>query len=70
MIVIKQEVDIPMTAPNTKERQQQIAKAKSHGQIFMSTKGSHFGTNDMFYTTEMKKKQRELAKLKQERKIN
>ena len=50
----KEKFDIPMTAPNTKERQQQIAKAKSHGQLFMATQGSHFGTNDMFYATEMK----------------
>ena len=51
-----------------KEQQQQISNAKSHGQIFMATQGSHFGTNDMFYATKMKNNDKELAKLEQERK--
>ena len=61
----KEEFDILLTAPNTKERQQQTAKAKSHGQLFMATQGSHFGTNDVFYATERKNNEKELAKLKQ-----
>ena len=59
-----------MTAPNTKERQQQISKDKSHGQLFMATQGSHFGTNDMFYATEMKNNEKELAKPSKKEKIN
>ena len=66
----KEEFDIPLTTPNTKERQQQIAKAKSHGQLFMATQKSHFGTNDVFYATEIKNNEKELAKLEQERKTN
>ena len=64
----KEEFDITLTAPNTKERQQQIAKAKSHGQLFMATQGSHFWKNDMFYATEMKNNEKELANIEQERK--
>ena len=64
----KEEFDIPLTAPKTKEQQQQIVKAKSHGQLFMATQGSHFGTNNMFHATEMKNNEKEIAKLEQERK--
>ena len=64
----KEEFDILLTALNMKEQQQQIEKAKSHGQLFMATQGSHFGTNNMFYATKMKNNEKELAKLEQERK--
>ena len=66
----EEEFDIPMTAPNTEERQQQIAKAKSHGQLFMATQGSHFGTNDMFYSTKMKTTRRNLQSLSKKGKID
>ena len=65
MIEKKEEFDILLTAPNTKDRQQQISKAKSRGQLFMAPQGLHFGTNNMLYATEMKKNEKELAKIEQ-----
>ena len=64
----KGEFDIPLNAPNKKDRQQQIAQSNSRGQLFVAPQGSHFGANDMLYATEMKNNEKELTKLEQERK--
>ena len=69
-IDIKQHsVKAKLTVPNSKERIQLLKNAKSHGDIFQIAGGDHVTGDDFFASAKLKTNEKEVAKLKTEKKV-
>ena len=61
---------VPLTLPHSKERIDQMRKSTTHSQKFLSTRGDHVTTNDLFIAAEsndVEKEIKELLKVKKAR---
>ena len=59
---------IPLTLPNSKERIQLLAKAKSHGQKFFVTRGSHYTSEDILKSAEVEAREMKVKELELDKK--
>jgi hypothetical protein len=59
-----QSVRASLTQPNSKERVQALARAKTHGDIFHVTGGAHHTADDFFVSRELKERKESIAQLK------
>jgi len=53
---------------NTRERQEALVKATTHGKKFFVTGGEHINLNDMFISVEMGNREREIAEMEKGKK--
>jgi hypothetical protein len=56
-------LDLSVTVANTRERQEALAKATTHGKKFYVTGGEHITSDDMIFATEMGNCKREIAEM-------
>jgi hypothetical protein len=61
-------VKAKLTVPHSRERIQALKNAKSHGDIFLVTGGGHCASDDFFIKNRLKVKEREVSRLKIEKK--
>jgi len=59
----EEEFDLSVTVANTRERQEALAKATTHGKKFYVTGGEHITSDDMIFATEMGNCKREIAEM-------
>ena len=59
----KVRVNEDVTLPNTRERQEAIANAVSHGGRFLATRGDHLTSDDAFMAAELTNRKADVAKL-------
>jgi hypothetical protein len=56
-----------LTQPNSNERVEALALAKTHGDIFLVTGGAHHTADDFFVSRELKQRKDDILKLKKAR---
>ena len=57
----------PVTVKNSKERQEAIAQAKTHSQLFHATGGQHLTADDIFKGAEVNNKMRKIAEMEKDK---
>ena len=65
----EEELDLSVTVANTRERQEALAKATTHGKKFYVTGGEHITSDDMFIAAEMGNRKREIAEMEKDKKV-
>jgi len=60
---------LSVTVANTRERQEALMKATTHGKKFFVTGGEHINSNDMFISAEMGNGEREIAEMEKGKKV-